>query len=137
MKPITQKGFTLIELIIVITIICILAAIATVSYQVQVRKAHVITIYQNLYNYRLPYQLMIDDNTAVTEFGSNGLGLPEQTKYCQFTVIPPNSSGVTDNAIVCTIRNLTYFQGESLSLDRASDGSWQCTASAGDRKSVV
>lgn len=129
-----QSGFTLIELMIVITIIGVLATIATVSYQVQVRKMHLITVYQNLYDYRLPYQLMIDDNSAVTEFSPNGLGLPVQTKYCQFTVIPPNLNSVTDNAIVCTIQNLTYFQGESLSLDLDSDGSWQCTASAGIAK---
>lgn len=130
LKP-AQSGFTLIEMIIVVAIIGILAAIATVSYQVQVRKTQVVIIYQNINQFRMPYQILIDEGAGVTSFSASGLNMPTQTKYCQFSVITPTVGGVTTDAVKCTIQNLSYLQGQTLSLDRASNGSWRCRPSAG------
>ena len=81
-----QSGFTLIELMIVIAIIGILTAIATLSYQHQVRKAHIITIYQTLSQFQVRYQTLMDEGGAVTNFSPNGLNMPAQTKYCHFSL---------------------------------------------------
>ena len=129
--PKSQYGFILIEIMIVIAIIGILAAIAGVSYQTQVRQTQLITLYQEINYFRLPYQILMDEGAGVTDFSPSGLNIPEQTKYCQFTVNAPAKSGMTANAVKCTIKNLPYAQGETISLDRAVDGSWQCRASAG------
>ena len=126
-----QLGFTLIEMMIVTAIIGILAAIAGVSYQTQVRQTQLITLYQEMNHFRLPYQILMDEGAGVTDFSPSGLNIPEQTKYCQFTVNAPAKSGMTANAVTCTIKNLPYAQGETISLDRAADGAWQCRASAG------
>lgn len=130
-KIVSQYGFTLIELMIAVAIIGILAAIATVNYQVQVRKTHLMTIYQEINHFRLPYQILMDEGAGVTDFSPNGLNIPTQTKYCQFSVTAPNTTGSAPNAVQCQIQNLPYLQGQSLSLDRAADGSWQCRASSG------
>lgn len=129
-----QYGFTLIELMIVIAIVSIIAAIATVSYQTQIRRTQLTALYQEINLFRLPYQIMIDDGEGVTEFSPSGLNIPSQTKYCHFSVTAPAVSGVTTDAVKCIIQNLPYIQEQSLSLNRASDGSWQCTASAGIAK---
>ena len=126
-----QSGFTLIELMIVVAIIGILASIATVGYQTQVRKTHMASVYQELNHFRLPYQVMIDEGAGVTEFSPNGLNISAQTEYCQFSVTPPNINDTTLNAVNCKIKNLNYLQNQNLSLDRGADGSWQCKASAG------
>jgi type IV pilus assembly protein PilA len=132
-----QSGYTLIELMIAVAIIGILAATATVSYQTQVRKTQVMTVYQEINHFRLPYQILMDDGAGVTDFSPRGLNMPVQTKYCQFTVAAPIAGSTTTNAIICTIQNLPYLQGQSLSLDRTADGSWQCRPSAGIPKSSL
>ena len=133
----TESGFTLIEIMLVVAVIGILAAISGVSYQTQVRQTQLMTIYQEMNFFRLPYQNLMNEGAGVTDFSPSGLNMPAQNKYCQFTVTAPAGSGVTTDAITCTIQNLAYIQGETLSLDRAADGSWQCRASVGISKNYL
>ena len=130
----SQSGFTLIEIIIVVAIIGVLAAIATISYQDQVRKTQIIVIYQTLNEFRMPYQILLNDGEGVTDFSPSGLNMPIKTQYCQFGVTPPNTSGITHNAVHCEIQNLSYLKNQYLSLDREEDGSWSCRASIGIAK---
>lgn len=124
-----QAGYTLIELMIAVAMIGILAAIATVSYQVQVRETQVMTIYRQINHFRLPYQILMNDGAGVRDYSPGGLNMPEQTKYCQFSVTAPNKGAHTMSAVTCTIQNLPYLKGESLHLDLMRDGKWQCRAS--------
>lgn len=135
--PKFQYGFTLIEMMIVTAIIGILAAIATVSYQKKIRQTHLITIYQEVNQYRTPYHILIDEGAGVTGFSPSGLNMPAQTKYCYFSVTEPALSGVTTDAVKCTIQNLPYLQGQSLSLDRTIEGNWQCRVSTGIKKAYL
>ncbi|WP_350655526.1 pilin [Psychrobacter sp. S1-30-MNA-CIBAN-0213] len=132
-----QLGFTLIEVIIVIAIVGILAAIATMSYQNYIRRAQLVTIYTEVSQFRMPYQVLIDKNTEATVFTPDSLNMLTQTKYCQFSVTSPNTNVATANAVVCHIQNLNYLSNQSLSLDRSADGSWQCTPSTGIPKAYL
>ena len=132
-----QEGFTLIELMIVIAIIGILAATATVAYYKQIRQSQLITIYQELNYFRQPYQILMSEGARVTDFSPNSLNIPEQSKYCQFEVTKPNVNGITTDAVKCTIQNLSYLQNQSLSLDLTANGSWQCRPSAGISKAYL
>jgi len=127
----SQLGFTLIEVMIVVAIISILAAIATVSYQNQVRKTHITTIYQTINQFRLPYQMLINDGAGVTSFSPTGLNMPTQNQYCQFSVTAPSANTATTNAVQCNIQNLSYLTNQTLTLDRSADGDWSCRASSG------
>lgn len=129
-QPQNQSGFTLIEIMMVIAIVGILAAIATVSYQIQVRQAHLMTAYHEINLFRLPYQTLINEGAGVTDFSPSGLNIPEKTKYCQFTVKAPISGRDTTDAVVCNIQNLSYLQNQSLSLTFTASGSWECKASS-------
>lgn len=133
----SQSGFTLIEIMIVVTITGILAAIAIASYQVQVRKTQLITIYQELNHFSMPYQTLINEGSGVTDFSPTGLNMPVQTRYCQFKVTAPNINAITLNAVICQIQNLNYLQNQHLSLDRNVDGSWQCNPSSGIPKAYL
>lgn len=133
----TQSGFTLIELMIAVAIIGILAAIGVVSYQTQVRQTQVMTLYQDINQFRLPYQILINEGAGVTDFSPSGLNIPAQTQYCQFSVTAPNVNAATPNAVQCQIQNLSYLSNQTLSLDRAADSSWRCRASAGIAKAYL
>lgn len=126
-----QSGYSLIELTIVTIIIGILAAIATVNYQNQVRKTQIIAIYKETNHFRLPYRILIDNGEGVRGFSPSGLNMPTSTKYCQFTVKAPNVGSDTADAVVCHIQNLPYLQNQSLSLTFTASGSWECQASSG------
>lgn len=133
----SQSAFTLIEMMIVILIVGVLAAIATANYQIHVRKAQVMTIYQTLNDFRMPYQILLNEGAGVTGFSPNGLNMPAETKYCQFSVMPPSVTTVTSNTVLCRIQNLSYLENQSISLDRAADGSWRCRASTGIPKNYL
>lgn len=126
-----QSGFTIVEIMFVITIIGVLGAIAMVSYQIRIKQAYLITAYHELNLFRLPYQTLIDDGEGVRDFTPEGLNIPASTKYCHFTIKAPNLGSDTADAVVCNIQNLPNLQGESLSLTLTASGSWRCKASSG------
>lgn len=126
-----QSGFTLIELMIAIAVIGILAAIATVSYQVQLRQSQVMIVYQDLNHFILPYQILINEESKTTDFSANGLNMPKQTKNCQFRIRAPIAGSDTTEAVICNIQNLPYLQNQSLSLTFTANGNWECKASSG------
>lgn len=132
-----QAGYTLIELMIAVAVIGILAAIATVSYQNQVRQTQAMTIYKEINHFRLPYQILMIEGAGVTDFSPRGLNMPEATKYCRFSVIAPNANAVTLNAVKCQIQNLSYSSDQTVSLNLKADGTWQCMASAGIAKAYL
>ncbi|MEK6218211.1 MAG: pilin [Psychrobacter sp.] len=132
-----EGGFTLIEMMIVIAMIGILAAIATTGYQISVRQTQLTSTYQEVSHFKLPYQILMSEREAPANFSPLGLDMPAQTKYCQFSVTAPNINATTPDAVVCHIQNLNYLSNQSLSLDRSADGAWQCTPSAGITKAYL
>ena len=129
--PSSQSGFTLIELMIVIAIVGILTAIAVVSYQIHIRRTDVAIIYQELNHFRLPYEVLVDEGEDMVDFTVSGLNMPANSNYCQYDVVAPKKVGITEKAISCTISNVSYLKNETVSLDRAIDGTWSCRASSG------
>ena len=58
----SQKGFTLLELMMVVAIIAILATVAFPNYQNYVRKSHIADATQALASYRVKYEQFFLDN---------------------------------------------------------------------------
>lgn len=94
-------------------------------------------IYQEINLFRLPYQTLLNEGAGVTNFSPDGLDMPVTSEYCEFNITAPNTNGTTLNAATCKIQGLSYLQDQSISLDRAADGSWQCRPSAGIPKAYL
>ncbi|MCS4272059.1 MULTISPECIES: prepilin peptidase-dependent pilin [Raoultella] len=78
-----QRGFTLIELMVVIGIIAILSAIGIPAYQNYLRKAALTDVLQTFIPYRTAVELCALEHGGLAncDGGSNGIPAPATTRY--------------------------------------------------------
>jgi type IV pilus assembly protein PilA len=123
----THSGFTLIELMIVVAIIAILAAIAIPLYQTYVARAQATAGLSEITPGRTAYETLIAQGVATGSSYANvdNLGLPTDTQNCTITATAPASG---DSRIQCTLKGSTAVNHHYIDLVRDSSGSWQCVS---------
>ncbi|WP_017246375.1 pilin [Stutzerimonas stutzeri] len=131
MKAQMQKGFTLIELMIVVAIIGILAAVAIPAYQDYVAKSQATTGLAEIAPGKTQFELLLQDGTTTTD--PVDIGLQASTPRCAIAVDVD-----TDGEIECTLKGATgTINGKVITLTRTLDeddnASWVCTTDLADK----
>ncbi|MGF6418013.1 type IV pilus assembly protein PilA [Stenotrophomonas sp. AN71] len=128
-----QKGFTLIELMIVVAIIAILAAIALPMYQDYVAKSQVTAGLAEITPGKTQYEVALNEGkTTVADIAELGLKNSDRCTISPITTLSATGS------IECTLAGNTKIVGKKIRVERAADGTWACKTdiTAADKKYI-
>lgn len=121
-----QKGFTLIEMMIVIAIIGILAAVAIPAYQDYMAKSRVTAAFHEISSGKSSYELMVNHNYSTISSPAD-ISLQADTQICTISVNNPDSTGAANKAISCLLKNtVSLGSAAEIYVSRSANGIYGC-----------
>jgi type IV pilus assembly protein PilA len=122
-----QKGFTLIELMIVVAIIAILAAIALPAYQDYIARSQATAGLADIRGGVTAYEELINRGSTGTTSPA-AIGLQASTARCAIATSTDTFSTESNKTITCTLKGNPKVATKVITLTRnATSGVWACT----------
>ena len=134
MQTKNQAGFTLIELMIVIAIIGILAAIAIPAYQDYIARSQMTSALAEVSPAKTQYEAELNANGAAGTYSITHMGLDASnagTRCTTVTVNAPAADGSATPGIACTVGGTPAVAGAIINLNRSATGAWTCVVNTG------
>jgi len=120
-----QQGFTLIELMIVVAIIGILAAIAIPQYQDYTARTQVNRAYSEISSLRTAIEERLTRGVTTGTYAD--LGFTGSNLTTETTASSVDFSGGTGDLVATLGQNAsTAIASATVTLSRAADGAWSC-----------
>ncbi|WP_442682274.1 pilin [Stenotrophomonas sp. JC08] len=121
-----NRGFTLIELMVVVAIVSILAAIAIPAYQDYVSKSQLVSALAEIRPGKTTIEVVVQDSRDVSLVDADYVGVKPSVR-CTAVNATLAADGVAQ--VGCIVAGNAAVSGKKLSLNRDANGVWTCDGS--------